>query len=216
MDLCLPCDPGHQKMAHGQAASRQGTRSFCQKSLVRRRGRPIQANFCSMIKRRQTPPVPRNSEVVTFLDVPDRVNVNRRRKNRITAEQGIPRRCRGLPRGDLCMVPRGGEPDGTRVRRPPACRRTPVSLTHESLRHHRRSGLDGCVCPCQALAHLSPGPLTGASHRGLSPGPLTGASHRGLSPGPLTGASHRGLSPGPLTGASHRGLSPGPLTGASP
>ncbi len=79
----------------------------------------------------------------------------------------------------------------------------------------RRFGLDGCLRPCQALAHLSPGPLTGASHRGLSPGPLTGASHRGLSPGPLTGASHRGLSPGPLTGASHRGLSPGPLTGAS-
>ncbi len=48
--------------------------------------------------------------------------------------------------------------------------------TRESLRHHRRSGLDGCVRPCQALAHLIPGPHTGASYRGLIPGPHTGAS----------------------------------------
>ncbi len=71
--------------------------------------------------------------------------------------------CRGIGGAPSCGC---REPQGGPHSRP----------THDSLRHLRRSGLDGCVCPCQASAHLTPGPRTGASHRGLAPGPRTGAS----------------------------------------
>ena len=55
-----------------------------------------------------------------------------------------------------------------------------------------------------------PGPVSGASVRGVS-----GACVRGQCPGPVSGASVRGVCPGRVSGASVRGQCPGPVSGAS-